>query len=167
MVSSFSGLGKDIGVAELINRATGSWHVNLIEFFFFFLEALQILAIPLCASQQSDFFYWSLEENGIYLEKSGYKILCDEARSEEASGSNSNGGSGLWSGIWKLKVPGKTKHFLWKACTSSLPTKANLLKRKIIANPSCHLCGSFPKDVKHALWDCEALKIVWVRTLVG
>ena len=95
VVSSFSGLGRDIGVAELINRATGSWHVNLIEFFFFFLEALQILAIPLCASQQSDFFYWSLEENGIYSEKSGYKILCDEARSEEASGSNSNGGSGL------------------------------------------------------------------------
>ena len=40
------------------------------------------------------------------------------------------------------------------------------MKRKIIANPSCHLCGSFPEDVKHALWDCEALKIVWVRTLV-
>ena len=34
VVSSFSSLGRDIGVAELINRATGSWHVNLIEFFF-------------------------------------------------------------------------------------------------------------------------------------
>ena len=42
VVSSFSGLGRDIGVAELINQATGSWHVNLIDIFF--LEALQILA---------------------------------------------------------------------------------------------------------------------------
>ena len=60
VASSFSGLGRDIGVVELINQATGSWHVNLIDIFF--LEALQILAIPLCASQQSDFFYWSLEK---------------------------------------------------------------------------------------------------------
>ena len=95
VVSSFSGLGRDIGVVELIHQVTGSWHVNLMENSFFPFEAQQILAIPLCASQQSNFFYWSLEENGIYLEKSGYKILCDEARSEEASGSNSNGGSGL------------------------------------------------------------------------
>ena len=53
--------------------------------------------------------------------------------------------------------------FLWKACTYCLPTKANLLKRKNIANPSFHLCGSFPEDVKHALWDCEAVKIVWCK----
>ena len=130
VASSFSGLGRDIGVVELIHQVTGSWHVNLMENSFFPFEAQQILAIPLCASQQSNFFYWSLEKNGIYSVKSGYKILCDEARSEEALGSNRNGGSGLWSSIWKLKVPGKIKHFLWKASTDSLPTEANLLKKK-------------------------------------
>lgn len=104
------------------------------------------------------------EKNCIYSVKSGYKILCDEARSEEASGFKQK-----WrlefevSGIWKLKVPGKIKHFLLKASLDSLPTKANLLKSKIIAYPSCHLCGSFPGDVKHALWDCEAVKIVWCK----
>ena len=50
--------------------------------------------------------------------------------------------------------------FLWKASTDSLPIEANLLKRKIIADPSCHLCGSFPEDVNLALWDYEAVKIV-------
>lgn len=71
--------------------------------------------------------------------------------------------SGLWSGIWKLKASGKIKHFLWKGYTDSLQTKANLLKRKIIENLLCHLCGRFPEDVKHALWDCEAKNIVWCK----
>ena len=53
--------------------------------------------------------------------------------------------------------------FLWKASTDSLPIEANLLKRKIIADPSCHLCGSFPEDVNLALWDYEAVKIVWCK----
>ena len=46
--------------------------------------------------------------------KLGYKMLCEEGRREEASGSIRSGGSGLWKGIWKLKVSGKLKHFLWK-----------------------------------------------------
>lgn len=53
--------------------------------------------------------------------------------------------------------------FLWKGYTDSLQTKANLLKRKIIENLLCHLCGRFPEDVKHALWDCEAKNIVWCK----
>ena len=55
------------------------------------------------------------KKNGIYSVKSGYKMLCEEVRREEASGSIRSGGSGLWKGIWKLKVSGKLKHFLWKA----------------------------------------------------
>ena len=106
VASSFSGLGREIGVVELINQATGSWHVNLMENSIFPFEAQQILAIPLCASQQSNFFYWSLEKNGIYSVKSGYKILCDEARSEEALGSNRNGGQvcGLVFGNLRYQV---------------------------------------------------------------
>ena len=97
--------------------------------------------------------------------KSGYKLICEDSRSEEASGSTRNGVSGLWYGIWKLKVPGKIKHFLWKACANSLPTKVNLMKLKILADPLCHLCGRILEDHKHALWDCdcEAVKSVWCK----
>ena len=68
---------------------------------------------------------------------------------------------GLWNGMWKLKVPRKIKHFIWKACSESLPTKANLMKRKILTDPTCHLRGRVAEDTKHALWDCEAVKAVW------
>ena len=39
--------------------------------------------------------------------KSGYKLLCEEERVEEASGSSRQSMAGLWSRIWSLKVPGK------------------------------------------------------------
>ena len=85
------------------------------QFFYVFMQLLvaqQIKAIPLCASAQLDFLYWSWEKNGVYSMKSGYKLICEDSRSEEASGSTKNGVSSLWYGIWKLKVPGKIKHFL-------------------------------------------------------
>ena len=97
----------------------------------------------------------------VYSVKSGYKAICEDARQEEASVSNSVATSGIWSAIWKLNVPGKIKHFLWRACTNSLPTKTNLLRRKIISESLCHQCGKSDEDTKHALWDCEAIKQVW------
>ncbi|KAL4652573.1 hypothetical protein ACB092_01G242000 [Castanea dentata] len=85
--------------------------------------------------------------------ESGYKSVCEDARCDEALSSSRNGG-----------VPGKKiKHFLWRACTNCLPTKLNLMKRKMLTDPMCHLCNKFLKDVKHALWDYEAVKIVWCK----
>ncbi|KAL0003985.1 hypothetical protein SO802_011546 [Lithocarpus litseifolius] len=36
------------------------------------------------------------------------------------------------------------------------------MKRKILADPSCHRCGRQPEDIMRALWGCEAVKQVWV-----
>ena len=60
-----------------------------------------------------------------------------------------------------MKVPGKVKHFLWKAYTNSLPTKENLLKRKIVLESSCSRCSSNLETVAHALWSCRCIKEVW------
>ena len=82
--------------------------------------------------------------------KSGYKLLCEEARREDASGSSREGMAELWSRIWKLKVLGKILHFLWKACTDCLPTKVNLINRRIMDDSHCEPCGRLPEDTKHA-----------------
>lgn len=62
-----------------------------------------------------------------------------------------------------MQVLGKVKHFLWRACLDSLPTKQNLWRRKITACPKCEACNSYPKNTIHALWDCEEIKVVWER----
>ena len=60
-----------------------------------------------------------------------------------------------------MKVPGKIKNFLWRACTNSLPTKENLIKRKIIQESSCPRCSNSSKSVEHALWSYACIKVLW------
>nr|POE83317.1 hypothetical protein CFP56_39883 [Quercus suber] len=66
-----------------------------------------------------------------------------------------------WRRIWALNVPNKIKHFLWRACRDSLPTKKNLLARNVTKNALCEWCNEEVEDSVHALWGCQALKEVW------
>lgn len=43
--------------------------------------------------------------------------------------------------IWKMEVPNVVKVFMGRVCNNALPTNANLLKLKIVANPLCPICG--------------------------
>ena len=58
-------------------------------------------------------------------------------------------------------MPGKIKHFIWKACSNSLPTKENLLRRRVLQHSVCHLCARESEDVFHALWGCEKIHPTW------
>ncbi|KAK7824973.1 hypothetical protein CFP56_033922, partial [Quercus suber] len=67
-------------------------------------DAQRIRAIPLCDISQPNFLYWALKRNGIYSVKSRHRALCKEARSGEASSSNSVLLAGFWSSIWKPNI---------------------------------------------------------------
>ena len=58
-------------------------------------------------------------------------------------------------------MPNKVKTFAWWACTESLPTLANLARRKVVLSNSCTNCNKEPESVIHALWGCEKVKVVW------
>lgn len=132
-------MDRNLRAAELMTPDKTSWNGQLIDSIFLPHEVQKIKALPLCVVPHTNYFYWSLEKSGIYSVKSGYKLLCEEERKDEASGSSRQGMSVLWSKIWSLKVPRKINHFLWRACTDCLPTKTNLLKRKIVADSVCQL----------------------------
>ncbi|KAK9989370.1 hypothetical protein SO802_029609 [Lithocarpus litseifolius] len=66
---------------------------------------------------------------------------------------------------WPWDKSGKIKHFLWRACTNALLIKTNLLKRKIITNAHCTICSKEPETIVHALWSCEAARVVWKKYL--
>ena len=71
-------------------------------------------------------------------------------------------GKGFWNGIWKLKVPNKVKHFLWRAVREALPTKCNLHRRQVLSSGICDACGDYGEDEIHALWFCDAVKPIWM-----
>lgn len=73
----------------------------------------------------------------------------------------------LWKVIWKLKATRVVTMFVWKACNNIFPTEENLLKRGIIKDAMCPICGHAPETVGHALWTCLAAKDVWTEHGMG
>ena len=59
---------------------------------------------------------------------------------------------------------GKVKHLVWWACKDSIPTKANLVRRKILVDDLCEACKQHKEDMVHALYRCLPLEPLWHRT---
>lgn len=72
-----------------------------------------------------------------------------------------------WSFLWKLHIPPKIKNFIWRSCLNALPSTDNLWKRKIVTEPCCCRCKVKPESAVHALFQCKALKKIWVGTRFG
>jgi len=70
-------------------------------------------------------------------------------------------GSTVWKTIWNLKVPNATKMFLWKAINNLLPTKDNLLKRKVMPDKQCLICLREDESIIHILWNCPSTRDAW------
>ena len=79
----------------------------------------------------ADSISWPKTPDEIYSIKSGYKLILEDG--EDVAGvATAEVIEGVWSRIWKLKVPNHVRNLLWRAGNDSLPTKANLLKRKLL-----------------------------------
>ena len=92
------------------------------------------------------------------MTKSAYKLLMSKLVLSTPSPSDTSAQTNCWRRIWSLSVPNKIKHFLWRACRESLPTKNNLRGRNVTRNALCEWCN---EDAVHALWGCQVLKEVW------
>ena len=145
----------------MIDPDTGWWNINLIDWCFHPPDARLIKSLPLSFTPQPDTLFWKSEKSGSYSVKSGYKSLCKLHNRDTNHPFVSDSQRGFWKCLWKLKVSGKIKHFLWKACTNSLPTKDNLRKRKILEETKCPRCAGVSETVEHALWSCNCIKVVW------
>ena len=50
---------------------------------------------------------------------------------------------------------------MWWAISEALPTHANLVKRKVLNDATCQICGLEVESTLHALWSCPKLNAVW------
>jgi len=60
----------------------------------------------------------------------------------------------VWKKNWKTTVPNIVKVFMWRFCKNGLPTQANLIKRKVVDDPLCPICGVVVETTGHILWSC-------------
>uniref|UniRef100_A0A2N9FZG8 Reverse transcriptase domain-containing protein n=1 Tax=Fagus sylvatica TaxID=28930 RepID=A0A2N9FZG8_FAGSY len=82
-------------------------------------------------------------------------------RSVKGEVSDPEGRSRFWRKLWRLNIPGKVKHFIWRACNESLPTRQNLCRRKILEDHRCAICSGISETTTHILWECPFANCVW------
>ncbi|KAL0006082.1 hypothetical protein SO802_013643 [Lithocarpus litseifolius] len=159
-------LVDEMAVSELIDLELHVWKGELIMHLFHRDDATAITKIPLSRRAVSDSIIWMHNKNGMFSVKFAYKV-AQRMRGEGSRAEHSRGcvGKLVWSVLWKLCIPNKIKIFGWRACNDILPTKCNLVKRKIITDDKCHICTREAELVFHALWGCVAVQDVWAGSI--
>ena len=159
-------LADGMTVSELIDSELHVWRGDMIMTLYHRDDAIVITKIPLNRRNVSDSIIWLHNKNGMFLVKSAYKV-ARRMRGEGSRVESSGGcvGKLVWPVLWKLCIPNKIKIFGWRACDDILPTKYNLVKRKIITDDKCHICTREVESVTHALWGCAAVQDVWAGSI--
>jgi hypothetical protein len=148
-------------VRELFDNEHTGWDRNKLEQNFFGEEIEAILSIRISQIDQPDVQIWRCTNTGIFSMKSTYHLAMEMETRDRPEGSRGKKDSNLWKTLWKLPVPNAAKNFFWRACQNILPTKDNLLRKKVVNEPYCLICEMEPETVLHALWGCPAVADIW------
>lgn len=139
---------KDCTVDQLILQPKMEWDHALLNKLF----------LPYDAEAK---FCWPGTTHGGYTVKSGYQLLIHLEKQQLPGCSTNDNLQHIWKAVWSLKIPKKCQTFAWRASREALPTKVNLLKRRIPLDPHCENCRNSPEDVLHAVWSCPLIKPAW------
>lgn len=66
----------------------------------------------------------------------------------------------IWKKIWKIKVPNKTRHFIWHATKDSLPLNRTLWLGIYLLMMS--MMDARTMWIMHYLWLCNQAGAVWL-----
>ncbi|KAF7839279.1 reverse transcriptase [Senna tora] len=69
---------------------------------------------------------------------------------------------GKW--IWRSNCHYRLKFFLWLCVNNGLPTKVNLIKRRIHIDASCPFCNSDEETASHLFKECSFSQTIWQLT---
>lgn len=141
-----------IHVRQLIDDQTNTWRETKIRTTFLPHEAETILGISLSSYNQDDTAIWDGTKNEVYAVRNGYHLLVNESYQEILRSSDTTLVTHIWNTIWSLRVLVKIRHFLWRACHESLPTRKNLHHRHGQADLRCASCTESAESTLHALW---------------
>lgn len=157
-ISAFSNLH----ISELIDTTNICWKIDLLDQVFLPFEAEGIKSIPLSSRLPADKLIWAASPNGFFNVNSAYKVALElEKSSYLGLSSDDSNLRRVWTRIWKIQVPHKVRHFVWRACRDILPTNYNLKSRKILTEDVCAECNLDSKTIGHVFWSYLRAQRIW------
>ncbi|KAA3467922.1 Ribonuclease H-like superfamily protein [Gossypium australe] len=159
LLSSYSG-SIDNNVAELINCQTKEWNMEVINFTFGADETERILCIPLTKHPHVDLMAWRGEPSGSFSVKNNYKLLQRLDPNAYAIHPVYND---FYKKLWSIDLPTKIKINILKASWNYLPTRVNLLHKKLATEATCPRCGLGTETLNHLFRECPISVEVWTQ----
>lgn len=95
--------------------------------------------------------FGSLKKGFFFFAKSAYFVDCARKKLAFGETSTKNDIDNRWKNIWDLQVLGVVKVFMWKAGNDLLPTRKNLLSKRIVTDARCPICKSEEETHMHVL----------------
>ncbi|KAJ1288062.1 hypothetical protein BS78_02G060100 [Paspalum vaginatum] len=98
-------------VRELIDHTSMQWKEDVIQKYFYEMDARIIKNIPLSYCRQDCFWAWHYERNGIFSVKSAYRMLVhirnqrQDWLDSKPENSDIEGNKKRWKLFWKVKLP--------------------------------------------------------------
>ncbi|KAF7134615.1 hypothetical protein RHSIM_Rhsim08G0178900 [Rhododendron simsii] len=117
----------------------GIWRRDVLEEIVSQEEMLAITAMSISQFKRKDSLVWHHTRDGVYSVRSGYHLAVQMKNKDQESPSSSFiPDKSLWDVIWKVDIPYKVRHFWWRACSNSLATKENLVRRNCGSSGTCY-----------------------------
>ncbi len=149
-------------VRDLVDEDRNWWNEALIDSIFERAVAEKIKQMHLGNLNSSDQLSWKETKTGDFSVNSAYQLEIRRTTAQvKGEVSDPEGRSRFWRKLWRLNIPGKVKHFIWRACNESLPTRQNLCRRKILEDQRCAICSGISETTTHILWECPFANCVW------
>ena len=158
-------LSADMNVADLIDTGIARWKSEVIDNLFIPQQAELIKSIPLSATLPADKIVWAETTNGNFTVRSAYKLAASLFKSTTC-GTTSDGSllRKFWKKIWSLPIPHKVRHFCWRACRDTLPTKVKLKRRNVIVEDMCVCYHDMAETTGYIFWGCTKAQETWAAT---
>ena len=128
-------------VSSLFNSSTRQWDKALLHSVFIASTRDAVLGIKLGNSGGRDKLCWMETKHINFTIKSAYHVVLRMAKPLNGEHSLAGQERKLWTKLWALNTPPKVRNFVWRACSDILPTRPNLLRRKIKVDLICNICG--------------------------
>lgn len=153
-------------MSDLIDPTSGEWDEPLIRDNFWSLDVECILQIPLSQQKFEDNVAWHYTKTGVFSVRSAYYCEWDDqygSKLGQEGGQSSSMNHPVWKQVWKLKMPGKVKIFIWRCLHNAIPFRSTLANRHIPVSGECPVCHAGAEDSKHALFGCKRARSVWLE----
>ncbi|KAL8147598.1 hypothetical protein AgCh_005064 [Apium graveolens] len=143
-------------ISSLMCAGTRNWDWEVIADIFNNRDQESIQATIIEEEFDSDMLQWDWDITGQYTVKSAYNLLQVQKGAWVVHDNDSS-----CKALWKIKATKKALSVLWRALTHCLPTKMQLIQKRVQVDSLCEICKSGVENTAHIFLHCPFAVSCW------